>query len=282
MKILIVGSTGMLGNTLKEYLTNTKHDIKTLDRVDLDLSKCSVKDLENKITESNCEVVINCAGLIKQRNNITTTDFIAVNSLLPHRLSEICNEKNIKLIHITTDCVFSGHLGDYIEDSSHDVVDDYGRSKSMGEPKNSTVIRTSIIGEEKRNKLSLLEWVKSHKDTKINGYTNHYWNGLTCLQLSKVIEKIINTNSYWLGVRHIYTYDSVNKYELVTMINEIYELNNEIIPFTPETKIIRTLKSLYDNTQFSIPNLYEQIKETKAFHEKIKNEEIKNYYDNLI
>lgn len=281
MDILIIGSTGMLGNTLVEYFTKVNYNIKTLNRSVIDLSKCSKDELEEKIIERNCGLVINCAGLIKQRKGTTTDEFIAVNSLLPHRLSDICERKNMKMIHITTDCVFDGKIGGYSENSKHDVYDDYGRSKSMGEPSNCTVIRTSIIGEEKSNKLSLLEWVKSNKDKEINGYKNHKWNGLTCLQVGKVMNMIIDGDLFWNGVKHFYS-NEVSKYDLVKMIDEIYDLNIKIHPIDDNSSINRTLDTIHDIDEFNIPNLYKQIEETKDFHQNIKNEELKKYYDNLL
>ena len=268
-KILIIGSTGMLGNTLNEYFSKLSYNIKTLNRSDLDLSKCSDRELETKIIDSECDILINCAGLIKQRKGTTTADFIAVNSLLPHRMADICKTQDKKLIHITTDCVYSGVDGQYTEESKHDIFDDYGKSKSMGEPENCTVIRTSIIGEEKSNKLSLLEWVKSMEKKEINGYKNHKWNGLTCLQVGKLMNKIIVDGSYWAGVRHFHS-NEVNKYDLVSMINEIYNLNIKITPMDDNISVDRTLNSIHNIDKFKIPNLYKQIEETRDFHDGIK------------
>ena len=259
MKILIVGSTGMLGNTLKEYFSTLKYHTKSLDREHLDLSQCNWSDLEHKVVESDCNILINCAGLIKQRKNVTTADFISVNGLLPHRLADICRQRDIRMIHVTTDCVFTGLVGDYTEDSLHDISDDYGRSKSIGEPESCTVIRTSIIGEEEKNKLSLLEWVKSHENDVLKGYINHYWNGVTCLQLGKIIRQIIDEELYWSGVRHIFTDDRLNKYSLLKMINEIYGLGNVVKEFTTEETVNRTLNSKHDIKMFNIPSLYKQI-----------------------
>ena len=281
MKVLIVGSTGMLGNTLLQYFNSLKCDVKTLNRADLDLSKCSKEELEFKIIDSECDVLINCAGLIKQRKGTTITEFIAVNSLLPHRMADICEVQNKKMIHITTDCVYSGLDGYYNEDDDFDIFDDYGRSKSMGEPINCTVIRTSIIGEEKINKLSLLEWVKSNEGKEINGYKNHKWNGLTCLQVGKLMNKIIVDDLYWNGVRHFHS-NEVSKYDLVSMINEIYELNIKIIPMNDNLSVDRTLNSTYDIYELKIPNLYKQIEETRDFHIEIRNKELGEYYDKLI
>lgn len=261
----------MLGHTIKEYFIKMNTPFETLNRQHIDFSTCSYQELYEKIKLSECNIIINCAGLIKQRKNINISDFIAVNSLLPHRLCKISNENNMKLIHITTDCVYSGQLGNYNELSKFDIVDDYGLSKLMGEPKDCTVIRTSIIGEEIKNKLSLLEWAKSNKKNKINGFVNHYWNGLTSLQLSKNIHQIITENIFWKGVRHLYS-NKVSKYDLLKMINEIYDLNISIQCCNDMNSIDRSLTSQYDISIFNIPDLYIQIKETRDFHNLIAKE----------
>lgn len=281
MKVLIVGSTGMLGNTFKQYLDSVECEYETLNRSDVDLSTCSWEELEEKIIEKDCDVLINCAGLIKQRKGITTADFVAVNSLLPHRMAEICYQQNMKMIHITTDCVYDGEYGNYKESVPHNVNDDYGKSKSMGEPENCTVIRTSIIGEEETNKLSLLEWVKSNKEGEINGYKNHIWNGVTCLQLSKIIIDIINKNIFWTGTRHIFS-NQVTKYDLVKIINEIYKLNIKITPINDKISVNRTLDTIYDIDEFNIPNLYKQIEEINIFYNNIRYKKSLEYYEKLI
>lgn len=264
MKILILGSTGMLGGTLKEYLTKISADYKTLDRDTIDFSDCKISELRESIISHNCDVLINCAGVIKQRKEATPEKFISVNSLLPHRLSEICKENDIKMIHITTDCIYSGKTGNYDENSNHDVDDIYGVSKYLGEPNDCTVIRTSIIGEEKSNMLSLLEWVRSNKNGNIDGYENHLWNGVTSLQLSKVLYQIISNNLYWKGTRHIHS-NSVSKYDLVSSINDVYELNIEINRVNNGEEVNRTLSTIHDISIFNIPDIHTQIIETKKY-----------------
>lgn len=176
----------------------------------------------------------------------------------------ICNEIGCQMIHITTDCVFLGKKGNYNEDDLHDETNDYGVSKSLGELCDATIIRTSIIGEELRNKRSLLEWVKSNTHGEINGYDNHHWNGVTCLQLSFIIKDIIENNKFWKGIRHIYSPKSVSKYELVNMINEIYKLNIKVNKFNTENSIDKTITTKYKKI-FDIPNLYTQIQSLKDF-----------------
>ena len=168
------------------------------------------------------------------------------------------------MIHVTTDCVFSGKEGKYNEKSIHDEINDYGMSKSLGELCKATIIRTSIIGEEVNNKRSLLEWVKSNSGKEINGYENHYWNGVTCLQLAKIVNEIINTGNYWNGVRHIFSPRSVSKYELVTIINDIYNLKIKINKFKTPESVNKTITSIYEN-MFTIPDLQKQIEELNKY-----------------
>ncbi len=112
----------------------------------------------------------------------------------------------------------------------------------------------------------MLEWVKKHNNTTLNGYTNHHWNGVTCLQLAKIINKIIGENMWWNGIRHIFSPTSVTKYELVNMINNTYELNNTIETLETENAVNKTLNTIYDvNGTFNIPELNIQIEELHVF-----------------
>ena len=129
-----------------------------------------------------------------------------------------------------------------------------------------TIIRTSIIGEELANQRSLLEWVRSQKDCQIYGYTNHLWNGVTCLQLTEIIKQIIDQNLFWIGVRHIFSPISVSKYQLVKMINQIYNLSIQILECKTNQSIDKTLTSIYEtNNKFEIPDLFTQIVLMKVY-----------------
>jgi len=259
----------MLGNYVRSYLSMKNYNIVSMTRKDYDLTFLSVESLENKLLEkslSEGDVIINCAGVIphssKQRELSTRLYFI-VNSIFPVILSMICSKYNAKMIHVTTDCVYSGKTGKYNEHSTSDETSDYGLSKSLGDLADCTIIRTSIIGEEINNKRSLLEWVRSNEGKEINGFTHHFWNGITCLQLAKVLEEMIDKNIYWDGIRHIFSPRSVSKYELLCMINEVYNLNITINKL--ETKTVdKTINSVYDQL-FDIPDIFEQIKQMKLF-----------------
>ena len=269
MTIYIFGANGMLGTYMKTYLRTQNKECICFTRDDLDVSTVTYDKLEHifdKYIINENDVLINCIGIIPQSKNINDTssrNYFLINSLFPNMISTFASMNKMKFIHITTDCVFSGTKGNYTEVDCHDETNNYGVSKSLGElGYNSTVIRTSIIGEELKNKYSLLEWVKKHNNTTINGYTNHYWNGVTCLQLSKIINNMIDENIWWSGVRHIYSPTSVTKYELVQMINDTYNLNNIVEPMETDNPLNKTLASIYDvNIQFNIPELRIQLEE---------------------
>jgi dTDP-4-dehydrorhamnose reductase len=189
-------------------------------------------------------------------------DSIYINSIFPHELAEFCGAKNIKLIHITTDCVYSGFAGNYNELSAHDALDDYGKSKSLGEAKNAMVIRTSIIGEEVHKNASLISWVKSMAGKDANGFLNHSWNGITTTQYGKICKKIIEKDLHKKDLFHCYSPKSVSKYELLQLINKHWNLNININPTNDKMSIDRTLSSIKDlNSVMDIPDLDLQLKE---------------------
>lgn len=269
-KVVIFGKTGMLGNYVYNYLSKV-FNITSIDREQYDILKNDFDDLEEiykKLFENKNEVIINCMGLIPQvvkENEIEKENmYYKINSIFPKYLSILCEKYNMKLIHITTDCVFSGKRGNYTELDCKDEISIYGMSKSFGEAIKGTIIRTSIIGHQvKFNGYSLLEWVLKNNNKKILGYTNHYWNGMTCLELSKLIKKIIKENDFWDGIKHFYS-NTISKYELICLIKQIYKLNIEVEPFMCEKEVNKTLKSIYEN-KYKIGTLLEQIIEMKSY-----------------
>jgi dTDP-4-dehydrorhamnose reductase len=266
MKIFLFGSNGMLGNYVKKYLSQY-YTIVSLTREDYDIETVSIHSLNEFLKEKEMnkdDIVINCAGVIpqsqKEKNN---RSYFIINSIFPIILSMICKNHNSIMVHITTDCVYNGEKGNYGENDIPNESNTYGLSKSLGDLSDCTIIRTSIIGEEKYNKVSLLEWVISNKGKEINGYTNHFWNGITCLQLSKILHTMIEKNIFWNDVRHIFSPNHVSKYELVNMINDIYQLNI-IINKTEVNPIDKTMCSIHEII-FDIPDLESQIKEMNSF-----------------
>jgi dTDP-4-dehydrorhamnose reductase len=158
--------------------------------------------------------------------------------------------------------VYSGLKGGYTEEDPHDALDDYGKSKSLGEPNNCMVLRTSIIGEETHKNASLVEWVKSQKGGTVNGYTNHDWNGITTKQYAKICDKIITDGLYENECFHIHSPQAVNKHSLVSMIGNRFNLNLTVNPFEATTKIDRTLLSVRGlSDKLNIPTVAQQIEE---------------------
>tara|TARA_B100000989_G_scaffold65832_1_gene45758 strand:- start:1463 stop:2272 length:810 start_codon:yes stop_codon:yes gene_type:complete len=262
-KILILGSTGMLGNNLENVLKkNNIIFFKTSRKKKVGHIKFNASiDSLDKLPK--CEYYINCIGVINKlinKKNIIET--ININTIFPHRLSEFCNKKKIKLIHISTDCVYSGKKGNYIETDIHDPTDIYGKTKSLGEPTNCMTIRTSIIGEEKSNSKSLVEWVKKQKNKEINGYLNHIWNGLTAKHLSEIILKIIKRGVYTKKLLHLYSEKSVNKYQLIKYIDHKFKLNCKIKKYIHKNSINRSLKSKYNyQKNLKIISIKQQVEE---------------------
>ena len=245
--IVLFGNNGMLGTYINKVLSNS-FNITLIKRETYDVLKNSKEELEELFKKFNSNsIIINCIGLIPQTKEIEHIKYLKINSIFPKVLSILCIKYNFKMIHITTDCVFSGKKGLYNENDIKDELNIYGLSKAFGEDISATIIRTSIIGEQRnKNYLSLLEWLKSNSNKQVYGYINHYWNGLTCLQLAKIIEEIIIKKNFWNGVRHIYS-NNISKYNLLKIINDVYNLNVDIIPLSHINTIDKTLTSIYTN-----------------------------------
>ena len=255
MKILILGGTGLLGNAVGKYFINSNHDITLTYRNEMviygDKKKWVYFDAlkQSPLLVKEYDYVINCIGVIKPFMYNNLLDSIKLNSVFPWELANICEKTNTRLFHITTDCVYSGKNGKYNEDSLHDALDDYGKSKSLGEPiEKCMVIRTSIIGEEIHKNASLISWAKSQKGKQVNGFTHHLWNGITTIQYAKICEDIINNDWYNIGLFHVHAKDDVSKAQMLNYFNEKYDLKLNIIETNkignPVDRTIRTTKDL--------------------------------------
>lgn len=268
IKLLILGSTGMLGNTVTRYfLENKNYCVTTTYRNEaVKFSGNAVKfDALTDCLEmlpNDFDYAINCIGVIKPFMVQSKLNAIKINSLFPYELANWCNKNNIKLIHITTDCVFSGSKGKYIESDLHDALDDYGKSKSLGECiDEAMVIRTSIIGEEIHKDASLVAWAKKQAGKSIDGYSTHLWNGITTYEFAKICDKIIKNNWYEKGIFHVFAKDDVSKLDMMHYFNEKFNLNLTINEKTPN-KVDRTLKTEKELcSKLDIPTVYEMIRE---------------------
>lgn len=243
-KVLVVGSTGMLGFAVCAYFKSKGYSVVEISRNEFDIANDPMSKFEKYLDE--VDVVINCAGVIKPtivKNTIENV--LKINSLFPRNLANVCGKKSIKCFHITTDCVYTGRKGKYTEEDLFDADDLYGLSKNAGENKDCMVLRTSIIGEENGQSRSLLEWAKSQFGKEVNGFTNHWWNGVTTVYLAEVIERIFQNGLYQKGIFHVHSPNTVTKYELLNIFNDAYELNLKINSTEAKESCDRSMASVY-------------------------------------
>lgn len=269
--ILIFGVNGMLGNYMYTYL-KMFYDTVGLSRKDFDVynsfnETSMYNDINDIIKLYKPIYIINCiADILKTVSSKNPNEKYVINSYFPIILSTICKENNIILIHSSTDGIYSGNGSFYNEDTFPDCIDNYGLSKFLGENIHACVIRVSIIGEEKVNMKSLVSWVKLNKNKTVNGYTNHLWNGITCLEYTKFIHTIIKDRSHWIGIKNIVSKykgnNFITKYELVRTISEIYDLNVDVLKHETEYKCDRTL----EGDIIIEKDLYDQIVEMKILY----------------
>jgi len=265
MKLAILGASGMLGSVLTKYvLLNTEYEPILYSRKKLpgELSSLNYRylDINNLELDEDFDFIINCCGLIKQKSS-NKLELYNVNANFPQKMAKTYKEK---FIHVSTDCVFSGRKGLYVESDIKDCEDDYGLSKSSGENLECCNFRTSIIGPHSEDQSGLFEWFRSSNEEQVNGYTDHFWGGVTTLRLSNVIIDKIKGNQIRSGLTHVYS-ERVSKFDLLTMIKEVNDLSIEITP--KEARFLdRSLSTeiFCNKTQGSIKK---QLIELKAFEE---------------
>ena len=246
--IAIIGANGMLGYAMSGYFSSKGYDILKISRTDFDIAKDPFSKLEILLAESS--VVVNCAGIIKpQIAKNTIEDVIKVNSIFPRNLANFCKQMGIKCFHITTDCVYTGSKGKYTEEDVFDADDIYGLTKNAGETSDCMVLRTSIIGEEQGQSRSLIEWARSQQGKTVNGFVNHFWNGVTTVYLAEIIENIIDQYLYTPGIFHIHSPNFVSKKELLEVLSTVYSLNLTVQPVEAPQFCDRTLSSIHSLSQ---------------------------------
>jgi len=168
------------------------------------------------------DAVINAVGIVKQRSEAKEAiTSLEINSLLPHRVSLVCRGANARLVHVSTDCVFSGRKGNYSETDQPDAEDLYGRSKLLGEvvEPHCLTLRTSIIGPELSRRTGLLEWILSQQGRTIKGYTKAIFSGFPTFELARIIERILVDQPNLHGLYHVAS-SPINKYELLSLIRD--------------------------------------------------------------
>ena len=249
-KILILGVTGMLGHTLYKEMSKRQDSYEiygtTRNSSGLDdyFTKEEIKSISSGVDADNFDtiikaiasvgpnIIINCIGIIKQlpiANDPLTA--ITINSQLPHRISLVAKSANARLIHISTDCVFNGLQGNYIEENPSNAEDLYGRTKFLGEVTypHCITLRTSIIGHELKTEFSLIDWFMSQKD-EINGFTKAIYSGFPTYEMVNIITNYVIPNSNLSGLYHVSS-DAISKYDLLQIMKDVYKKDIKINPY---------------------------------------------------
>jgi len=264
--VIVIGANGMLGSVVSRYLAQEDYDVTSLTSKEFDILHAPIDSLSQYLNDDTV-AVINCAGVIKPRIPFyKSQDVFKINSWFPIQLGKYLANWDtwIDYVHISTDCVFTGNRGAYQENAIPDSMDLYGMSKMLGEScyPDGMVIRTSIIGEELKNKYSLLEWVRAQANREVSGWTDHIWSGVTTLQLAKFIATCMNYNNIEHEIVH-YASEPINKYNLLKLINEVYSLNLDVKEVDSGVPCDRSLEVI--GNDYLAPDLKLQLKELKEF-----------------
>ena len=247
MKILVLGGDGMLGHQLVRQW-RARHEVRvTLRRPVADYASFGMFDeqrayggvdirdigrLGDAIADFKPDAVVNAVGLVKQRPDAAErVAAIEINALFPHKLSLLCAPMRIRVVQLSTDCVFSGSKGGYTEDDDPDPHDLYGRTKLLGELEgtNCITLRTSIIGLELSRKTGLLEWFLAQRG-EVRGYTHAIYTGFTTIEMARIIEDVVVRLPSLQGIYHVSS-EPISKYDLLRLANAHFKCGTDIVPY---------------------------------------------------
>lgn len=259
IRLLVLGGTGMLGHKLCQVASERHETWATIRGVEPDPAAAEVLDPDRvipsvsaedqdavvaAIEQTDAEVVINCIGIVKQSSAASDpVAAIRVNSLFPHEVAAACRERGRRFVHISTDCVFSGDRGNYVEDDVPDARDLYGRSKLLGEAAGdgSVTLRTSIIGRELAGSYGLVEWFLGERGNTVRGFSRAIFSGLSTAALARVILTVIDEQPQLEGLWHV-SAEPIAKDRLLRIIRDAFDLDVEI-EASDAVKIDRSLNS---------------------------------------
>ncbi len=270
-KILVLGAAGMAGHVIYTYLKELgKYEVigttnnNNLEGVSYKMNIFNKEEVESIISIVKPDIIINCIGMLIRTSKTNPDQTIYGNAYFPYILKDLAEKNNAKLIHISTDCVFSGKTGGYTENSFKDSTDVYGLSKNLGEiidDKNLT-IRTSIIGPElKRNGEGLFHWFMQQEGI-VNGFKSNFWSGVTTLELAKFIDWIVDCP--FVGLVHLTNNEAISKYDLLHIFNEIYDKNLNIVD-KKDYAANKSFVNTNDKITFLVPSYKQMLKEQKEF-----------------
>jgi dTDP-4-dehydrorhamnose reductase len=241
MRVLVLGAGGMLGHKLMQRLAGDFEVTGTLRgdgepyrnakplagaRLRLGVSADEISSVAAALDETRPDAVLNCIGVVKQRaaakDPVTA---IGLNALFPHKLAELCGGRGARLIHFSTDCVFSGRGGPYAEDAVSDAQDLYGRTKFLGEldRPGCLTLRTSIIGREIAGRQSLVEWFLSQRGGRVKGFANALYTGYTTIAMAGLVAELVGRFPSLEGVWNLAS-DPISKFDLLRIVNRVYKL----------------------------------------------------------
>ncbi len=271
MKMLVLGGKGMAGHVIVKYFQlqpswnvyYTSRDDRDKDGIYLNVLMQS--RLEQLIDSLKPDVVVNAIGLLNEKAEENRAAAFQVNSLLPHQLAKLTERYGGKLIHISTDCVFSGEKGDYTETDPIDGISVYAKTKALGEviSDRHLTIRTSIIGPEvKENGIGLFLWFMNQTG-EIKGYKNMMWNGVTTLELAKAIDELLKRDIN--GLYHLASEDKISKYDLLKLIQEIFEKRDVVIKADEEIVMDRTIRNTRMDVNYLVPSYKEMLIELEKW-----------------
>lgn len=250
MKFLILGASGMAGHTIAIYLKEQGHNVLGFARHEVPFVPCITGDamdtgfLRELISNGEFDSVVNSIGILNQSAEQHKSRAVFLNSYFPHFLADVTSGTSTQVIHMSTDCVFSGKTGNYTEDSLRDGTTFYDRTKALGEledDKNIT-LRNSIVGPDINTEgIGLLNWFMK-QNGEIKGYTGAMWTGMTTLQLAKIMEKAAEQKAH--GLYNMVPEHNISKYDLLRLFN-CYIRNDtvQIQPydgFTADKTLVRT------------------------------------------
>lgn len=246
MKVLILGANGMLGHKVYQAcrerfdtLVAMRRGCDQWKRLGVDVARVLREDVAHNgfsrmslaLLGTGPAVVVNCIGLVKQKRESDKAAMFGVNGVFPHSVAAECHARGARLIHISTDCVFSGNNGTYTEDDTPDPVNVYGWSKLLGEvtAPGCLTLRTSIIGRELATQRGLLEWLISQRGGEVQGWANAIFSGLTTNCLAGVIADVMEHHPTLHGLYHV-SGEPISKFDLLHLLNESFDLGVEITP----------------------------------------------------
>lgn len=268
MKFLVVGCNGMAGHIISIYLNEQGYQVTGYAREKSRFVDTVIGDatdfelLKRTVLTGGYDTVVNCVGLLNQFAENNHAEAVLINGYLPHYLADITKDTDIQVIQMSTDCVFSGKIGGYVEESVPDGTLFYDKSKAIGEiddEKNIT-LRNSIVGPDiKERGIGLLNWFMKQRGI-VYGFTGAIWTGQTTLQLAKTMEQAAIRRAH--GLYNAVPNESINKYDLLKLFNTYIRKNPiEIVPmdkFVADKSLIRTK---YDGFDYQIPGYEAMIKE---------------------